>query len=64
MIGKKAFALSAAIVFSFAFSLHLLRVIYNWELIIGGVALPMWVSWMGFILAGFLLIHGFKLSKK
>ena len=64
MIGKKAFALSAAIVFSFAFSLHLLRVIYNWELIIGGVALPMWVSCVGVIIAGFLLIQGFKLSKK
>jgi hypothetical protein len=64
MIGKKAFALSAAIVFSFAFSIHFLRVIYNWEMIIGGVALPMWLSWMGFILAGFLLIHGFKFSKK
>ena len=64
MIGKKAFALSAAIVFSFAFSLHLLRIIYNWELIIGGVALPMWVSWMGVIITGFLLMQGFKFSKK
>jgi hypothetical protein len=41
--------------------LHLLRIIFGWTAEIGGLAIPMWVSWLGLLVAGALAYSGFRL---
>ncbi len=42
---------------------HLLRLVYGWEAVIGGWTAPMWFSWVGLLVAGFLGFQGWKFSK-
>ena len=46
----KPFATIAVVIFSLVAVLHLLRLILNWEMIVNGVAIPMWVSGLGFVI--------------
>ena len=43
--------------------LHLLRVFYGWEGMIGGVSIPLWASWTALVLAGLLAYSGLRLSR-
>ena len=40
--------------------LHLLRVVNGWPADIGTFSVPMWLSWLGVLLAGYLSYNGFK----
>ena len=40
--------------------MHLLRIIFGWQVEIGGLSIPFWVSWLGFLLAGALAYFGFS----
>lgn len=43
---------------------HLARVIFGWETVVDGWAVPLWVSWAALIIAGYLSYAGFyKLTK-
>ena len=44
--------------------LHLFRVVYGWEAVINGYTLPMWISWVAILVAGFLAFRGYKMSKQ
>jgi hypothetical protein len=44
--------------------LHLLRIIFGWTAEIGGLAIPMWVSWLGLVVAGALAYSGFRLTAR
>ena len=50
----QTFARVSGAVFSLVALLHLLRLIFRWEAVIGGWTVPMWVSWVGIALAGAL----------
>ena len=50
-------------VFLIIFVLHLLRVVQGWEAVIGGYSVPMWVSYVAFLFAGFLAYSGLKGKK-
>ena len=39
--------------------IHLLRIIIGWPVEIGGLSIPLWVSWLGVLLAGALAYFGF-----
>ena len=43
--------------------LHLLRLIFRWEAVIGGWMVPGWVSIAGLVVAGYLSWVGFTLRK-
>jgi hypothetical protein len=47
----KLFTKIAIAVFSLVAVLHLLRVIFGWEVIVSGMIIPLWVSVVGFIIA-------------
>jgi hypothetical protein len=32
--------------------MHLLRIIFGWQVEIGGLSIPFWVSWLGVLVAG------------
>ena len=42
--------------------MHLLRIIFGWQVEIGGLSIPFWVSWLGVLVAGALAYLGFTQS--
>lgn len=56
----------AGIIFTFVAIVHLIRLIYQWEVVIGGAVIPMTASCAGLAVAGLLAIWMFvaALSKK
>ena len=40
--------------------MHLLRIIFGWPVEIGGLSIPLWVSWLGVLVAGGLAYFGFR----
>ena len=39
--------------------MHLLRIILGWQVEIGGLSIPFWVSWLGVLVAGALAYFGY-----
>jgi hypothetical protein len=39
---------------------HLLRIILGWHVEIGGLSIPLWLSWLALLVAGALAYFGFK----
>lgn len=62
-MSQKNFALVTGWVFAAVTVLHALRLLYNWEAVIGGWVVPMWLSGVGVVVAAYLSYHGFRLSK-
>jgi hypothetical protein len=58
------YALTTALIFSLIALLHLARLIFRWEAIIGGWAVPTWVSVIALLAALSLGYEGLKLSRK
>jgi hypothetical protein len=42
---------------------HLLRIIFGWQVEIGGLSIPVWVSWLALPVAGALAYFGFTLNR-
>ena len=42
---------------------HLLRIILGWQVEIGGLIIPFWVSWLGVLVAGALAYFGFTQNR-
>lgn len=62
-MSQRSFLLVSAIVFTLVFLLHMLRLFYGWSAMIGGWTVPIWVSWIGAVLSGFLALEGFRLRR-
>ena len=60
---QKTFTLTVGVVFSIIATLHVLRLLFGWEAIIGGWNVPLWVSWLAIVLSSFLACAAFKLSR-
>ena len=48
----KPFTHGAIAIFALVAAAHLLRLIFGWEVIIGGWAVPMWISIVGTLITG------------
>jgi len=48
----KPFTTLAVAIFTIVAVVHLLRILLGWEVMIGGAMVPMWVSYLGLIIAG------------
>ena len=57
---QKTFTLIAGAIFAVVALLHLLRVYMAWPVTIGGWTVPMWVSWIAFVVAGGLSYFGLR----
>ena len=57
---QKNFFLTAAFVFTLASLLHLIRAFSGWELVINSYSVPLWVSWLVFLIAGCLAWQAWK----
>ena len=59
----RIFSVITATLFSLIAFLHVLRLLRGWQVTIGDVPVPLWVSWIGLAIAGYLAYQGFKLSR-
>lgn len=61
---EKTFSTLAAAIFGVVAVLHLVRILIGWSIVVGGWTVPVWVSWVGFIIAGTLSYYGAKLAMR
>ena len=52
----KPFTIVAIVIFIFVSLFHLLRYFMGWEVMVNTLVIPMWVSLLGFVIAGGLAI--------
>ena len=62
-MNQGAFFLLTSSIFALIALLHALRLIYGWNVTIGGWSIPAWVSAVGFLIAGYLALQGFLLKR-
>jgi hypothetical protein len=60
---QRIFSLVTAILFSLIALLHASRLVRGWHVMIGDIVVPVWVSWIGLVIAAYLAYEGFRLSK-
>ncbi|MCM8794357.1 MAG: hypothetical protein NC819_00910 [Candidatus Omnitrophica bacterium] len=61
-MNQRTFNQVAGGIFLIVAVLHVLRLVCNWEAVIGGWHVPMWGSWLALALAGFLAYTAFRLK--
>ncbi len=62
-MSQKTFSLVAGVIFLVMAIMHVLRLVLKWEAVVNGGTVPMWVSWVGVPIAGYLAYEGFRLSQ-
>lgn len=58
-MNKHTYVTVTATIFLVVAVLHLTRIVIGWEASMGGWAVPLWLSWGGLAVAGFLAYTGF-----
>lgn len=53
---KKPFTVLAAAIFAVVAAVHLLRLVYGWEVTVNRAVVPMWASILGLMIAGGLAV--------
>jgi len=61
---QKTFSLVAGLIFLVVALMHLLRLVRGWHVALAGWTAPMWVSWIAFLIAGYLAYTGLNLSRR
>ena len=56
------FSLVAGMIFLLIAVMHVLRLALKWEVVLNDWSVPMWVSWLALVIAGFLAFEGLKLG--
>ena len=59
---EKTFATIGTVIFALVALLHLLRLVMGWSVVIDSWTVPMWVSWIGLVVAGGLSYYGARLA--
>ena len=60
----RIFSLIAAAVFLLITLGHALRLLFGWHITVGNIVVPVWMSWVGLAVAGYLAYQGFRLSRR
>jgi hypothetical protein len=61
---QKTFTLVAGAIFAVVALLHILRILMGWPAVIDGWTVPMWVSWIAFVVAGGLSCFALNLAMR
>jgi len=61
---KNNFLSVVSFIFLIVGIVHAMRLFNGWEVQIGDLMLPVWVSWIGVVVAFYLSYSGFRLLKK
>ena len=62
-MNRRSYCLTTGIIFIVIALLHLLRIVYGWKVVIGPWPVPDSVSWVAFVVAGYLGYEGVRLAK-
>jgi hypothetical protein len=60
---QKSFTLTVAVIFVVVAILHLFRIVFQWDAVIGGWVVPRWVSWIAVIFAAYFGYEGFLFGR-
>ena len=60
---QRTFSLITAVLFFLIALLHAVRLLRGWQVTIEGAFVPIWISWIGLVIAAYLAYQGFLLSK-
>jgi len=60
----KTFSLVAGVIFLLIALGHLSRLVFKVSVLLGGWAVPSWVSWVALLVFAYLAYAGFRLAKK
>ena len=63
-MSEKTFAAIAATIFGLVALVHLLRLVMGWSIVIEAWTVPMWLSWIGLVVAGALSYFGARLARR
>ncbi len=61
---QKTFSLVSGLIFLLIAVIHVLRLVFKWEAVLNGGAVPMWVSVVALPIAAYLAFEGLKLSRR
>jgi hypothetical protein len=64
VMSQKTFSLVAGVFFLVIALAHVLRIAFGASIVIQDVSIPMWVSVIAFIVAGYLAYQGLRLSRR
>jgi hypothetical protein len=59
-MSQRTFSLIAGLIFLVVAFAHLLRLFLRWSVILNGWTVPMWVSLLALVVAGFLAFEGLR----
>ena len=60
----KPYLVVSGTLFTLISLLHLIRLLVHWPAVIAGWTVPLWVSGLGFVVAGALCVWAFQLSRR
>ncbi len=60
----KPFTITAVVLFSLIALLQLLRFVLGWEVVVNGVAVPVWASGIAFVIAAGLAVTVWREARK
>jgi len=63
-MNQKNFLLVAGLIFLLVALVHILRLIFQWEAAVAGIQVPMWISFVGTAVFGYLAYEGLKLGRE
>ncbi len=61
-MNRQTYLLATATIFAIIGLLHLARIVFGWEALIGGWAVPAWASWLALAVSAILAFWGFRLA--
>lgn len=62
-MNQKTFSLVTGVIFLVIGFLHVARIIFGWEAVIGGWQVPMWLSWIAAVAGLYLGFQGVRYGK-
>jgi hypothetical protein len=60
---QRTYSLVTSVLFFLIALFHALRLFRGWQVTIGDVVVPLWVSWIGLVIAVYLANQGFRLAR-
>jgi hypothetical protein len=62
-MSKSTFSSLAAVIFLIVAIAHVLRLVFKWDVTVGGWMVPMWLSAVAAVIAAYLAYEGFRMRK-
>ena len=60
----RTFSVTAGMIFALMALVHLVRIYLGWSIVIDSWSIPIWMSWIGFVVAGGLAYLGLRAVRR